>query len=150
VARDLPVAGDVLDEPGAEAQRLLDAFDPKEIERAQSVLAASESVGQRRMRELNGGRTAFTSARDLEVAPGLWAGVGLVRGGAGTALVGSHVEVAERLEQYHRLGIDEFILSGYPHVEEAYWFAEGVMTLLRQRRVLAPGGTHATGLAHPA
>ena len=59
--------------------------------------------------------------------PNLWSGVGLVRGGAGTALVGSHQEVADRLEEYHRLGIDEFILSGYPHVEEAYWFGEGVM-----------------------
>lgn len=141
---------DTSEQAWAEAQRLLDALDPKEIERAQSVLAASESIGQRRMRELNGGRTTFTTARDLEVAPGLWAGVGLVRGGAGTALVGSHAEVAERLEEYHRLGIDEFILSGYPHVEEAYWFAEGVMPLLRRRRVLAPAGTHATGLAHPA
>ena len=141
---------DTSEQAWAEAQRLLDALDPKEIERAQSVLAASESVGQRRMRELNGGRTTFTSARDLEVAPGLWAGVGLVRGGAGTALVGSHAEVAERLEEYHRLGIDEFILSGYPHVEEAYWFAEGVMPLLRQRRVLGPAGSHATALAHPA
>ena len=62
-------------------------------------------------------------------------GVGLVRGGAGTALVGSHEEVADRLEEYHRLGIDEFILSGYPHVEEAYWFAEGVMPLLRAKGI---------------
>jgi alkanesulfonate monooxygenase len=59
--------------------------------------------------------------------------VGLVRGGAGTALVGSHAEVADRLEEYHALGIDEFILSGYPHVEEAWWFGEGVMPELRHR-----------------
>ena len=59
-----------------------------------------------------------------------------MRGGAGTALVGSHEEVADRLEEYHRLGIDEFILSGYPHVEEAYWFAEGVMPRLRERGLL--------------
>lgn len=52
--------------------------------------------------------------------------LGLVRGGAGTALVGSHEEVADRLADYHALGIDEVILSGYPHVEEAWTFAEGV------------------------
>ena len=65
-----------------------------------------------------------------EIAPNLWAGVGLVRGGAGTALVGSHGEVTERILEYHRLGIDEFILSGYPNLEEAYSFGEGVLPLL--------------------
>ena len=62
--------------------------------------------------------------------------MGLVRGGAGTALVGSHDEVADRLAEYHALGIDEFILSGYPHVEEAWWFGEGVMPRLRDRGLL--------------
>ena len=67
---------------------------------------------------------------DLVVAPNLWAGIGLVRGGAGTALVGSHDEVADRIEEYHELGFDEFILSGHPHLEEAYWFGEGVLPRL--------------------
>jgi alkanesulfonate monooxygenase len=62
-------------------------------------------------------------------------GVGLVRGGAGTALVGSHEEVANLIYEYHSLGFDEFILSGYPHLEEAYWFAEGVLPLLKQKGV---------------
>ena len=57
----------------------------------------------------------------------VWAGIGLVRGGAGTALVGSYTAVADRIEEYHRLGFDAFILSGYPHLEEAYWFGEGVL-----------------------
>ena len=77
------------------------------------------------MRALHQGTTA-----NLEVAPNLWAGVGLVRGGAGTALVGSHAEVAERVLEYHALGIDEFIMSGYPNLEEAYSFGEGVIPLL--------------------
>jgi alkanesulfonate monooxygenase len=95
---------------------------------AQKIFSRMDSVGQQRMAQLHGGR------RDkLEISPNLWAGVGLVRGGAGTALVGSHEEVADRIEEYHRLGIDEFILSGYPHVEEAYWFGEGVMPRLRAR-----------------
>ena len=74
------------------------------------------------MTALHGGRTDA-----LEVSPNLWAGVGLVRGGAGTALVGSHTEVADRIAEYHELGIDEFILSGYPHLEEAYRVGEGVL-----------------------
>ncbi|XVQ82630.1 LLM class flavin-dependent oxidoreductase [Microbispora siamensis] len=125
----------------AEAERLLSALDPAVIASVQAGLARSGSEGQRRMLALHGGRTD-----GLEVSPNLWAGVGLVRGGAGTALVGSHVEVAERIEEYHALGIDEFVLSGHPHLEEAYWFGEGVLPLLQRRGlwrhpVGAPGDT---------
>jgi alkanesulfonate monooxygenase len=67
---------------------------------------------------------------NLEIAPNLWAGVGLVRGGAGTALVGSPDQVAARMEEYAGIGIDTFILSGYPHLEEAYRFAELVFPRL--------------------
>lgn len=111
-----------------EADRLLENIDDEAIERVQAGLRRSGSEGQRRMLELNQGK------RDgLEVHPNLWAGVGLVRGGAGTALVGSHEQVAERIEEYHRLGIDEFVLSGYPHLEESYWFGEGVLPILASR-----------------
>ncbi|MER5182395.1 LLM class flavin-dependent oxidoreductase [Streptomyces sp. NPDC002896] len=112
----------------AEAERLLSHVDPDTIAQVQAGLARSESEGQRRMLALHGGSTA-----DLEIYPNLWAGVGLVRGGAGTALVGSHTEVADRIAEYHALGIDEFVLSGYPHLEEAYWFGEGVLPLLAAR-----------------
>ncbi|MFC8068365.1 LLM class flavin-dependent oxidoreductase [Streptomyces sp. NPDC057293] len=112
----------------AEAHRLLDGFDPDTVREAQANLAHSESEGQRRMLALHGG------SRDaLEIHPNLWAGIGLVRGGAGTALVGGHDEVAERIAEYHALGIDEFVLSGYPHLEEAYWFGEGVLPRLAAR-----------------
>jgi len=125
------------------AQRMLDELDPAAVAKAQEALARSESVGQQRMRTLHEGfRSASAGggrpdAHDLEITPGLWAGVGLVRGGAGTALVGSHAEVAELIDGYRALGIEEFILSGYPHVEEAYWFGEGVRPLLDRA---APGG----------
>lgn len=122
------ISRDSSEQAWAEAQRLLDALDPATISRVQDGLGRSESEGQRRMRELHGGSTA-----DLEIYPNLWAGVGLVRGGAGTALVGSHAEVAERIEEYHALGIDEFVLSGHPHLEEAYWFGEGVLPILERK-----------------
>jgi alkanesulfonate monooxygenase len=111
----------------AEAERLLAAMDSETIQSVQSGLARSESVGQKRMLALHKGSTA-----NLEVAPNLWAGVGLVRGGAGTALVGSHTEVGARIKEYAEVGIDEFVLSGVPHLEEAYWFAEGVLPLLKR------------------
>jgi alkanesulfonate monooxygenase len=121
----------------SEASRLLSYLDPGEIEFAQRVLARSESVGQDRMLALHAGYQAGGPARELEVYPHLWAGVGLVRGGAGTALVGRHDQVADLIEEYAALGIEEFILSGYPHLEEAYWFGEGVLPELRKRGAVA-------------
>ena len=88
------------------------------------------------MKALHGGSRA-----DLEISPNLWAGVGLVRGGAGTALVGDAETVAQRMREYGDLGIDTFILSGYPHLEEAYRFAELVFPRLGvQPEKLTPGG----------
>jgi alkanesulfonate monooxygenase SsuD/methylene tetrahydromethanopterin reductase-like flavin-dependent oxidoreductase (luciferase family) len=68
--------------------------------------------------------SARRTSRPAQISPNLWAGVGLVRGGAGTALVGDPSTVAARTREYQDIGIDAFILSGYPHVEEAYRFAE--------------------------
>lgn len=110
------------------ADRLISHLDDATIAKAQTVFSRMDSVGQSRMASLHGGR------RDrLEVSPNLWAGVGLVRGGAGTALVGDPETVAQRMREYAELGIDSFILSGYPHLEEAYRFAELVMPLLPLR-----------------
>ena len=91
------------------------------------------------MRQLHGGGQDYAAgadARQLEIYPNLWSGVGLVRGGAGTALVGSHTEVADRIAEYAELGLDHFILSGYPHLEEAYIFGEGVRPILAERGLL--------------
>jgi alkanesulfonate monooxygenase len=132
------IARDTAAEAWAQAQRLLDGLDPAAIERAQAIQRSSGSEGQRRMLALHGGRTD-----GLEVSPNLWAGVGLVRGGAGTALVGSHNEVADRIAEYYHLGIEEFILSGYPHLEEAYQVGEGVLPVLRRRGLMpAPDLDH--------
>ncbi|WP_158814590.1 FMNH2-dependent alkanesulfonate monooxygenase [Methylocapsa sp. S129] len=119
----------IVRETSAEAWRAADSLisklDDAAIEKAQKSFANFDSVGQKRMAALHGGR------RDkLEVSPNLWAGVGLVRGGAGTALVGNPDEVAERMKEYMKLGIDRFILSGYPHLEECYRFAELVFPKL--------------------
>jgi alkanesulfonate monooxygenase len=119
----------IVRETKAEAWRaaddLISHVSDDAIANAQTIFARMDSVGQRRMTELHGG------GRDrLEVSPGLWAGVGLVRGGAGTALVGDPQAVAARMKEYMALGIDTFILSGYPHLEEAYRFAELVFPLL--------------------
>jgi len=127
------ISRDTATEAWQQAHRLIAGIDEATIRKVQEGLGHSESEGQRRMRELHGG-----FAENLEISPNLWAGVGLVRGGAGTALVGSHAEVADRIEEYARLGLSEFILSGYPHLEEAYWFGEGVLPILRARGLWQP------------
>ncbi len=121
------ITRDTAEAAWAEADRLLSAIDPETIKSVQAGLARSEGEGQKRMLALHRGSLA-----NLEIEPNLWAGFGLVRGGAGTALVGSHTEIAAKIKAYHAIGIDEFVLSGVPHLEEAYWFAEGVLPLLRR------------------
>jgi alkanesulfonate monooxygenase len=107
------------------AERLIAKLDDDTIAAAQKTLARFDSVGQKRMSRLHAGK------RDgLEISPNLWAGIGLVRGGAGTALVGDPQTVATRMKEYMALGIDRFILSGYPHLEECYRVAELVLPLL--------------------
>jgi alkanesulfonate monooxygenase len=111
-------------------------MSPEAIAATQARFARMDSVGQARMASLHGG-AAGGAARSLEVAPNLWAGIGLVREGAATALVGSHEQVAERIEEYAALGFDEFILSGYPHLEEAWRVGEEVLPLLGARALAA-------------
>ena len=143
------IARDTADAAWALAEQLLDGVPDDAIAKVQESLSRSESEGQRRMRDLHRGGTA--SAAELEVSPNLWAGIGLARGGAGTALVGSHVEVADRIAEYHALGVTEFVLSGYPHLEEVYWVGEGVLAELGRRGLWTPpaGVEKATAAAVP-
>jgi len=113
------------EEAWAAADSLIAHLDDETIAAAQKIFARMDSTGQARMSALHGG-----SREGLRIAPNLWAGVGLARGGAGTALVGNPQQVADRIREYQALGIENFILSGYPHLEEAHRFAELVMPLL--------------------
>ncbi|WP_256756693.1 FMNH2-dependent alkanesulfonate monooxygenase [Cohnella sp. WQ 127256] len=110
------------------ADDLIRYLDDETIAKAQKVYARMDSHGQRRMTELHGGDRS-----NLVISPNLWAGIGLARGGAGTALVGSPVQVAERIQEYADLGIETFILSGYPHLEEAHRVAELLFPLLPRK-----------------
>jgi alkanesulfonate monooxygenase len=123
------------------ANELIRYLDDETVAKAQRALARFDSEGQRRMSALHGG-----SRERLEISPNLWAGVGLVRGGAGTALVGDRETVAQRLLEYSDLGIETFILSGYPHLEESYRVAELLFPLLpiaREPSLQADGGVRA-------
>lgn len=113
----------------AAADKLISRLDDETVQRAQAALARMDSEGQRRMAALHGKGQA-RSREALEISPHLWAGVGLVRGGAGTAIVGNPEQVAAKLREYEAAGASTFILSGYPHLEEAWRFAELVFPLL--------------------
>ena len=131
------------DEAWRAAAELVQHLDPATVAAAQAKFAKMDSVGQRRMAELHGGKFNPNNIREgLEVSPNLWAGVGLVRGGAGTALVGNPQQVADRLKEYADLGLEYFILSGYTHLEEAHRVAELVFPLLPiEHNAALPGRT---------
>ena len=118
------------DEAWQAASDLIRHVDDAKIAEAQKTFQRFDSVGQQRMAALHGGAVE-RDRRALEVSPNLWAGVGLVRGGAGTALVGDPETVAARIREYAALGVETFILSGYPHLEEAYRVAELLFPLLQ-------------------
>jgi alkanesulfonate monooxygenase len=112
------------EEAWSDAERLISQVTDKTVALAQQTMARQDSVSQQRMLALQKLSGPTRSRKDLEISPNLWAGVGLVRSGAGTALVGSVENVVKRMKEYAELGIDTFIFSGYPHLEEAYRTAE--------------------------
>jgi alkanesulfonate monooxygenase len=119
------IVRETADEAWAAADKLISHLDEKTIAKAQEIFSRMDSEGQKRMSQLHQGDRS-----KLEISPNLWAGIGLVRGGAGTALVGDPETVAARMKEYADLGIETFIFSGYPHLEEAYRVAELLFPLL--------------------
>ncbi|WP_418187107.1 FMNH2-dependent alkanesulfonate monooxygenase [Aliarcobacter lanthieri] len=111
------------------AEKLISKLDDETIEQHHKVLEKRESIGQKRMTILTNGGKARTR-EELEISPNLWAGIGLAREGCATALVGSPEIIVERITEYANMGVDTFVFSGYPHLEEAYKFAELVFPLL--------------------
>jgi alkanesulfonate monooxygenase len=88
----------------------------------QAVFAGTPMVGQ---------QAQARGYAEHRVGRHLWNGISTVRVNCGTAIVGAPEQVAEELLGYWRLGVDEFILSGYPHVEEARRVARDVIPLLQ-------------------
>ena len=107
------------EEAWKQAEKLISKLDKKQIEETKKYLNSYYGVGQERLNELY-----KTANNKLEVYPNLWAGVGLIREGCGTTAVGSVESVKRLLKEYVDAGADTFVLSGYPHLEEAIYAGE--------------------------
>lgn len=109
----------------AAADRLLSRLDAQTGEAIRSRSLDSQSAGVRRQAELR-----EAAAGDGFVEDNLWTGVGRARSGCGAAIVGDPDQVLAKLKAYQALGIEAFILSGYPHQAEADLFARHVLPRL--------------------
>lgn len=126
------ISRDTSEEAWQAAAEIQSSFDAESVAAVQKHKASMDSVGQARMGALHGTELP-QDVQDLVIAPNLWSGIGLMREGVGTALVGSHDEVADRLVEYADLGIGEFILSSYPHGDEALRVGREVLPRVRER-----------------
>ena len=109
-------------EAQAAARRLLSRLDAETGERIRRRSLDTASAGNARQRELR--EVANTEGY---AEPQLWTGIGRARSGAGAAIVGDPDQVLAKLRAYQALGMEAFILSGYPHVAEGDLFARHVL-----------------------
>jgi alkanesulfonate monooxygenase len=113
------------EEARAAAQRLISRLEDD----------AGERIRRRSLDTASAGNVRQTELRDLADAEGyvednLWTGIGRARSGAGAAIVGDPDQVLAKLAAYRELGLEAFILSGYPHLAEADLFARHVLPRL--------------------
>ena len=99
------------------------------------ILSRTDSEGEKRQQGMR------KETEDLVIGPNLWTGIGKARVGVGAAIVGSGDSVAARLKEYLDEGIETFILSGYPHLEEAQRFGKYVMPYFAGQRVEVAAAT---------
>jgi alkanesulfonate monooxygenase len=126
------VVRDTEQEAWDHVDRILRATSSATYQRMAASNKGSDSVGMQRQFANHNGRVP-DRAKDLESYPNIWPGMSLLRPGPGTALVGSTEQVIERLQEFEALGVDTFILSGNPLLEEAYRVSETVLPKLGVR-----------------
>ena len=104
------------------SRELISKLDAAEGERIRAQSLDSASVGVRAQGMLREGADADGFAEE-----NLWTGIGRARSGCGAAIVGDPDQVLNKLKRYMDLGIEAFILSGYPHAQECDLFARYVL-----------------------
>ena len=119
------VVRDTEEEAFAAASHLISAVDAETGNAIRARSLDSTSVGVRRQAELRD-----SASSDGFIEDNLWTGIGKARSGCGAAIVGTPEQVANKIRRYQDLGIEAFIFSGYPHLDEAQRFARTVLPLL--------------------
>jgi alkanesulfonate monooxygenase len=125
------IVRETVEEAWAAAQWQYDRMDEAAVQRRLAQLAKSDTQGEKLITSLiKPGMALPKDARAFELYPGLWSGIALIRVGTGTTLVGDPEGIVSLMREYERAGCEVFILGNYPHIEEAYRFADLVMPLL--------------------
>ncbi len=117
-------------EARAAADRLLSHLDARTGDEIRAKSLDATSVGVKRQAELR------DAASDGYVEDNLWTGIGRARSGCGAAIVGDPDQVLAKLHAYQALGMEAFVLSGYPHAAEADLFARHVLPKLNHGPLL--------------
>jgi alkanesulfonate monooxygenase len=105
------------------AERLLSKLDADTGAAIRAKSLDSQSMGVAHQAELR----EAASANDGYIEDNLWTGIGRARSGCGAAIVGDPDQVLAKLNAYRDAGIEAFILSGYPHIDECDLFARHVL-----------------------
>ncbi len=113
-------------EARAAADRLLSRLDAATGEAIRAKSLDTQSTGARRQAELRDAALA----NDGYAEENLWTGIARARSGCGAAIVGDPEQVLAKLRRYESMGIEAFILSGYPHIAERDLFAKYVLPQL--------------------
>jgi alkanesulfonate monooxygenase len=108
------------------ADGLLSKLDLKLGEDIRNRAQDSKSLGVARQIQLR-----KESDNEFYIEPNLWTGIGLARSGCGAAIVGDPDQVIAKLKRYVDIGINSFILSGYPHRQECEIFAKLVLPKIK-------------------
>ena len=125
------------EEAWAAAQWQYDRMDREVVQRRLDKMKGYDAEGTQMLEAFWKTKVADglpKDAREFEIHPGLWAGVGLIRVGTGTALVGDPDSILALMREYEEAGCEVFILGNYPHIEEAYRFADLVMPLAGRQK----------------
>ena len=114
------------EEAKAYAQYMIAELDLNQGDEIRNRAQDAKSLGVSRQSELRD-----SADEDYFVEPNLWTGIGLARSGCGAAIVGNPDQVYDKIQRYIKMGIRSFIFSGYPHKQEADYFAKLVLPRLK-------------------
>ncbi|MFC4101487.1 LLM class flavin-dependent oxidoreductase [Paenibacillus xanthanilyticus] len=111
------------------AWHILSKADQALVAAREKLHARTDATNQKRQMEL------FEASRDQDfvIGPNLWSGLSAIRGGGAVAFVGTPEQVSDRILEFIDAGVGSFILSGYPHLEEAERTGRLLLPLLREK-----------------